>query len=149
MKQMSRPPVVNILPALHSSGRRNWVVPGDCYPRAPTDPDVPDYRIRFPRGSSRVEMLPSALPNTSASTHIIVSGLNHAAHLLPVYASHPGSPRRHARLGSGWWPALAGRDWLPAWFRRPVSASYPCSASPFPGLRLAHRKSISHLARLR
>lgn len=29
-----------------------------------------------------------------------------------------GSPQRHARLASGWWPAFAGRDWLPAGFLR-------------------------------
>jgi hypothetical protein len=37
-----------------------------------------------------------------------VSGLHHTACELPVYASQPGSPRNHARLSSGCWPALPG-----------------------------------------
>ncbi len=36
----------------------------------------------------------------------ILSGLNHTAHPLAVYASQPGLPRHHARLASGWWPPL-------------------------------------------
>ena len=43
-----------------------------------------------------------------------LSGLYHAACALPVYASQRRLPERHATLGSGWWPAFAGRDWLPA-----------------------------------
>src|SRR5882724_8147046 len=43
-----------------------------------------------------------------------ISGLNHTACALAVYASQPGSPLDHARLASGWGLALAGRVWLPA-----------------------------------
>ncbi len=35
-----------------------------------------------------------------------LSGLNHTAHTLAVYASQPGSPPDHARLASGWWTNL-------------------------------------------
>jgi len=38
-----------------------------------------------------------------------LSGLNHTASALAVYASQPGLPRDHARLASGWWPAISGR----------------------------------------
>jgi hypothetical protein len=51
-----------------------------------------------------------------------ISGLNHTARSLAVYASQPGSPRHHARLASGRWPSSAGRGWLPAGFQRKVSA---------------------------
>jgi hypothetical protein len=37
-----------------------------------------------------------------------LSGLNHAARILAVYASQPGSHRHHARLASGWGPPLPG-----------------------------------------
>jgi hypothetical protein len=43
-----------------------------------------------------------------------LSGLTHAACALPVYASQRRLPDHHATLGSGWWPAFAGRDWRPA-----------------------------------
>jgi hypothetical protein len=39
-----------------------------------------------------------------------LSGLNHAAYTLAVYASQPPSPTVHARLAPGWWSSLAGRD---------------------------------------
>lgn len=38
-----------------------------------------------------------------------LSGLNHMAWGLPVYASQPGSPLHHATLGSGWLPTFAGQ----------------------------------------
>jgi hypothetical protein len=39
---------------------------------------------------------------------IILSGLNHTAHPLAVYASQPGLLPSHARLASGCWPTLPG-----------------------------------------
>ena len=38
----------------------------------------------------------------------IISGLNHTAHPLAVYASQPGLLPNHARLASGCWPTLPG-----------------------------------------
>ena len=44
-----------------------------------------------------VVVVPSDLKTTSAS-RLSLSGLDHTAHLLAVYASQPESPRHHARL---------------------------------------------------
>lgn len=57
-------------------------------------------------------ILPSAISTASAPT-VDISGLNHAACTLAVYASQPRSPADHARLATGWWPTLAGRDLNP------------------------------------
>jgi hypothetical protein len=62
-----------------------------------------------------------------------LSGLYHAACALPVYASQRRLPERHATLGSGWWPAFAGRDWLPAGMLRGFLSSLPTSHPPSPG----------------
>ena len=58
-------------------------------------------------GHTASVMLPSANSKTSAPQQPI-SGLNHAAHWLAVYASQCGSLRSHARLASGRGPALPG-----------------------------------------
>jgi hypothetical protein len=63
-------------------------------------------RVRPTRDAS---VLPSAFLTTSAPTRNL-SGLNHTAYGLSVYASQPGSPRDHATLDSGWWPTSTGRD---------------------------------------
>ena len=50
----------------------------------------------------------------------IISRLSHAAHTLAVYASQRRLPVRHARLASGWLPALPGGTltrWAPLEFR--------------------------------
>ena len=47
---------------------------------------------------------------------MVISGLNHTAFDLAVYASQVTVTRHHARLASGCWPGSAGRDWLPAGF---------------------------------
>jgi len=65
-----------------------------------------------------------------------ISGLNHTACALAVYASQPGSPLDHARLASGWGLALAGRVWLPA--RSLVKFPRYFMASSSPRLPLAH-----------
>ena len=45
----------------------------------------------------------------SVGFHIFfISRLYHAACVFPVYASQPGLPPHHARLGSGCRPALPG-----------------------------------------
>ena len=66
----------------------------------PTDPQCPTI--------FNTQVLPSALPMASASVIENISGLNHAAHTLAVYASQRGLPQRHARLASGCWSALPG-----------------------------------------
>src|SRR5947209_18787593 len=45
-----------------------------------------------------------AMSTTKAPTKTHLSGLNHTALALAVYASQPGSPQDHARLASRWWP---------------------------------------------
>src|ERR1700677_4477856 len=40
----------------------------------------------------------------------VISGLNHTALTLAVYASSGGLPAQDARLASGCWPSSAGRD---------------------------------------
>src|ERR1700722_12928127 len=57
-----------------------------------------------------------------------ISGLNHTARSLAVYASQCRLPEHHARLASGRWPGSAGRGWLPAGSQRKVSAyGFPLS----------------------
>jgi hypothetical protein len=68
----------------------------------------------------------------------LLSGLNHAAHQLPVYASHFGLLRggnTRFRL----WTVLTGWDCLPTGFRCEVSTPFRSSISSSPKLRLAHR----------
>jgi len=55
-------------------------------------------------------VLPSAVSKASAPVNRLISRLHRAACMLAVYASQPRSPSDHARLASGWWPTLAGRD---------------------------------------
>jgi hypothetical protein len=51
----------------------------------------------------------------------MLSRLDRAALVLPVYASQLGSPRHHATLGSGRWPAFSGQV-RPAGLHREVSS---------------------------
>jgi hypothetical protein len=69
-----------------------------------------------------------------------ISRLCHAAYTLAVYASWSRSPvvlHGHARLASGWWSSLSGRDSNPlgCFVRFPVR-TYIASSSP--RLILAH-----------
>ena len=72
----------------------------------------PALRPRWSPGAasfSRAGMLPSAIPTASASTTNQISGLDHAAHALAVYASRRGSlPLAQDSLPAGR-TALAGR----------------------------------------
>src|SRR5579859_4962278 len=61
----------------------------------------------------------------------LLSGLNHAARTLAVYASQPPSPTVHARLASGWWSSLAGRESNPLGpFVKFQPVLYMASSSP-------------------
>jgi hypothetical protein len=71
----------------------------------------------------------------------LISGLNHTACTLAVYASQPESPPNHARLATGWWLALAGRDLL----SRLVPSKGFSYASSFPRLCLAHSTKSGQL----
>ena len=59
----------------------------------------------------------------------MVSGLNHTARKLAVYASQGGSLLHHARLATGRRPRFAGRDWLPAGLLRRFQ---PCISHGIP-----------------
>jgi hypothetical protein len=74
-------------------------------------------------------MLPSAKSTASAPTRTIISGLNHTAHSLAVYASQGGLPHHHARLTSGWLASLSGRDLVTRWVPMKGFRSFH---SPFP-----------------
>ena len=79
--------------------------------------------------------------------HDKISGLDHTAPTLAVYASQPGSPQDHARLASGGWPAFAGQDCLPARVhvrRFPCLPSFPLSLLHFLLLQasLAHARPL-------
>jgi hypothetical protein len=58
-------------------------------------------------------MLPSATITASAPTIRFISGLDHTAYILPVYASQHGLPRHHATLGSGCRHTWPGRTEYP------------------------------------
>src|SRR6266496_2177212 len=77
----------------------------------------------------------------SASTTAPISGLNHTAYELAVYASCATLAADHARLASGCWPTFAGRECLPAGPRKKVSkmSSTFYISSSFSRLNLAHR----------
>jgi len=78
----------------------------------------------------------------------IISGLNVTACSLAVYASQLSFPVSqsygHARLASGWWSALSGRDCLPT--RSPVKFLLVYFASSSPRLCLAQLIPIRILA---
>ena len=58
-----------------------------------------------------------ALSTAKAPRDQYLSGLNHTALGLAVYASQPPLPEHHARLASGRWPGSPGWYWLPIGFR--------------------------------
>src|SRR5688572_2754120 len=81
-------------------------------------------------------MLPSTDTTVSALPTSAISGFDHAAQALAVYASQAPSPTHHARLASRRGPTLPGRDFT----RRDPPRSFSitlCHASPPPRLGLA------------
>ena len=68
-------------------------------------------------GHCRASVLSSAKSTTSTPTMSSISGLNHTAHSLAVYASQGGLPHHHARLASGWLASLiragVATRWVP------------------------------------
>ena len=65
---------------------------------------------------------------------ILISGLNHTARTLAVYASQGGLLHRHARLASGGWPTLPGGTAYPPG----PNERFQVIPSSFPRLCLAH-----------
>ena len=86
--------------AIAGDRRRSQVSGNPLCMRAPLfDPGGPDRS----RPESNGLMLPSEFLTPSATTITVLSRLNHAAHMLAVYASRRGSPQRRARLASRSW----------------------------------------------
>src|SRR6266536_278968 len=118
--------------------------------QVPGRPPCPQAPLLDPGGTSapgylrRLGAAFRASATASASTTAPISGLNHAACELAVYASQRGSRHNHARLASGWRPTFAGRVRSPAGPRKKVLRCLPRSTSlpPSPGLswRTAPRK---------
>jgi len=101
-----------------------------CMPRSSTPASSADLAmLRYADAAFR-------LTNDVGAREHYLSRLNHAACTLPVYASQGGSLRHHATLGSGWWPPSAGREWVPAGFRKKVSETFWLLYISFPSSRL-------------
>jgi hypothetical protein len=143
------PPVVpsqgGRAPILHRPGlltgfpHRTFDVESSGPPRFLGDPSVHVPRSSTPAkpGNQALAAPRCCLPLfrwRRLSRHCSLSGLNHAARALAVYASRPGSPRHHARLATGWWPPLPDRG-CTCWVPREVSAPLVTTASlpPHPG----------------
>ena len=91
-------------------------VPGEPVDHSPcsSDPGV-TRRLIWVRVKSAWRG-PRVCPGRGLTT-MVISGLNHTAFDLAVYASRGTVSRPDARLASGCWPGSAGRGWLPAGFR--------------------------------
>ena len=84
---------------------------------APRFLDGPHYEravLSDPGGTSALghyhaSMLPSAKLTASTPARTVISGLDHTARPIAVYASQGGLPHRHARLAFGWLASLSGR----------------------------------------
>ena len=93
--------VVSAVPLPHPQGWRGRALPGSwvtlsCMPRSSTPPDRNGSCHREPPDAAfRSE-------NGVGSEFSFLPWLYHAACMIPVYASCPGSPLIHATLGSGW-----------------------------------------------
>ena len=89
-----------------------------------------------PHPTGRHDAVP-AIPTTKTPA-ILISELNTVASASAVYASSGALPHPHARLASGWWLAIAGRESNPLNFSERFLSS--TSDFPFPRLILARRK---------
>lgn len=122
--------------ALDDGDRRISQVPGE--PRCVHAPLSDPGGTAVP-GPLDTAARPSACCDGVGSHEVTLSRLNHAACMLPVYASRPQLPAARATLGSGCGPAL------PDGIGYPLGSSekFPSSChhymtSPFPRLVLAH-----------
>src|SRR5690606_19376427 len=81
----------------------------------------PQCAVSPPRGASVPSpLLPNRGPQHLVTFEALSRGL-HARCLRFAAFLFPQELYGHARLASGWWPACAGRDWLPAGVLREVS----------------------------
>jgi hypothetical protein len=93
----------------HRGSNRASQVPGDpsctCPALGPRWTSVPGLCAS---SRSSTSVLPSVAGTTSAPTTIFRGSITRPAHSLSTLRSQ-GRPLDHARLASGWWPALTGR----------------------------------------
>jgi len=82
--------------------RRRTGLPGSWGTPMCTCPALRPRRALHAWPALGVSTRPSVFLTTSALASCYLSRLHHAACTLPVYASHGGSLRHHATLGSGW-----------------------------------------------
>ena len=111
---------------IDGDGRTSQVPGGPHYERAL----LFDPGGIFALGRYRASMLPSAFTTASASAISIISGLNHTARSLAVYASQGELPHHYARLASGWLASLSGRELVTRWVPK---KGFRLFHSPFPG----------------
>ena len=94
-------------------------------PRFLTNPRVPATLLRPGETSAPSRYGASVLPARPHTAQALalscLSGLDHAAVSLLVYASQPRSPSDHATLGSGWWLAFPGQGSKPCRVRNEIS----------------------------
>ena len=94
----------------------------------------------LPSTNCRASMLPSAKLTASAPARTVISGLNHTALPLAVYASQGELPHRHARLASGGWPALPSGAGYPPGSNETFQV-IPFSSQASPGAPILHSKA--------
>jgi hypothetical protein len=116
-------------PGIGRGDARASQVPGGppCM-RAPLcDPDLPPASGHHDAADAAFRLVQDV-----GQGELDLSRLNHAAHMLAVYASQRWLPEHHARLASSWWPAFAGRDFT----RRVPSKGFQSrhGLPPFPSL---------------
>jgi hypothetical protein len=75
-----------------------------------------------------------------------ISRINHTASVPAAYASCDALPHPHARLASGWWLTVAGRESNPLGFHRKVSALH-IELPPFPRFILARPQNFRNAPR--
>ena len=85
------------MPSHEDEPTRGVAVPGDFRPRLTSLPVPQSALSRCLAASWHVDAAP-ALVNLEGSSSYFLSGLNHAASALAVYASQPASRQDHARL---------------------------------------------------
>jgi len=122
--------------ALDDGDRRSSQVPGEprCVHAPLSDPG--GTAVPGPLGTAA---RPSACSDGVGSHEVTLSRLNHAACMLPVYASRPQLPAARATLGSGCGPALPDGIGYPLGSTEKFPSScHHYMTSPFPRLVLAH-----------
>jgi hypothetical protein len=120
----------------------------DRVSQVPGEPPRVRAELFDPGGAGRTRPLGCAgaafhLSDGVGPRDAMVSGLNHTARELAVYASQGGSLLRHARLASGRRPRFAGRGWLPAGLLRRFQ---PCISHGIPLPQASPGAPVIHLS---